>query len=204
MTNGEMKHGALDLHHRERQVDISKHMIASHMRHLWANSLFEVARRKKTRNLVNKWRIRDVTVYYDIPIGLKLSVMRIYNCTYFHFSVPHVTFAREYNRLDLNLYHSNCRGVYLPTNVYMMGSNSLNAQNLRINHVQVTREVIKRSGRCFMYYPMALLRLPFVLRMPSSANRGHQTSSRSRRGLERLHCHLSLDRCTSTWRNTTR
>ena len=46
MTNKKMKHVALDPHHRELQVDISPHMIASHMRHLWANLLFEAARRK--------------------------------------------------------------------------------------------------------------------------------------------------------------
>ena len=48
MTSGEMKHGALDPHHRELQVDISYRMIASHMRHLWTNPLFEAARRKNT------------------------------------------------------------------------------------------------------------------------------------------------------------
>ena len=55
--------------------------------------------------------------------GLKLSVMRIY-CTNFHVSVPHVTFDREQNMLDLSQYHSNCRGVYncrynVPTTVYV-------------------------------------------------------------------------------------
>ena len=48
MTNGEMKHCALEPHHRELQIDISKHMIVSNMSHLWTNSRFEAARRKNT------------------------------------------------------------------------------------------------------------------------------------------------------------
>ena len=43
-----MKLGALDPHHRELQINISVHMIASHMRHLWKKPRFEAARRKNT------------------------------------------------------------------------------------------------------------------------------------------------------------
>ena len=45
-------------------------------------------------------------------ICLKLSVMQIC-CTHLHVSVPHVTFSREWNGLDLSLYHRNWRGMYI-------------------------------------------------------------------------------------------
>ena len=63
MTNGEIKLCALDPHQRELQVDISWHMIASHMSHLWANPRFEATRRKNTEF---SQCICDVTVSYDI------------------------------------------------------------------------------------------------------------------------------------------
>ena len=46
MANWEMKLGAPDPHHRELQVNISYHMITSHMRHLWADPQFEEERCK--------------------------------------------------------------------------------------------------------------------------------------------------------------
>ena len=47
MTNGEMKHGALDPHHRELQVDISAHDCVAHASFM-GNFRFEAVCRKNT------------------------------------------------------------------------------------------------------------------------------------------------------------
>ena len=74
MGNWDMKRGAIDLHHRELQANMSQDTVTSRMHHLLTEfRVFTTCRLKS--GFVDKWRMCNVIMCYDICLA---SVMIAY------------------------------------------------------------------------------------------------------------------------------